>query len=372
MSTEQSKEQLRERILVELDRPLSRIGIAALESFLDLPGVAENWSPEKLLWDQLTMVFNEGLPFALLGNNESAKGLRERIGKSIQQGGPASLLVLRDFSEIHAGALLTYWQANVKFLPRQKNRMTPDIEAVWDEGINLDVEVTRADVRRIHQGVQKGIESLTGILMPSDTAWNIVSYVADASNNDDLEAILNSAIVLKPGEHDGKENRWFVRAVPLEQRDDVVGPNSQNLFAPGWWPLGEPGYFVNGTLIGPGGNQVVSHRSLVPLTSYINPIRYKAEKQQGRSDNPFLIAVDVFELPRAHKRLLSELDSYFPDWHHVSGVLLFEPRFYVGVEKKVWIVSLHVNPKALKPLPNQLITLLGREPISVEFNLSES
>lgn len=92
-----------------------------------------------------------------------------------------------------------------------------------------------------------------------------------------------------------------MKAVALEQRDEVVGTHSLELFAPDWWPSDEPSYFATGTLLGATGNPIVLIRSLVPLASYMNPILRKATSGQRRLGNPYLIAVDVSELPRAHE-----------------------------------------------------------------------
>lgn len=165
--------------------------------------------------------------------------------------------------------------------------------------------------------------------------------------------------------------RWYARAVPLDQRDAVVGAHSTELFGPDWWPNNEPAYFSSNTLIGASENPVVLLRSLIPLASYMNPILRKATSGQRRAGNPYLIALDVTELPRAHERIVNDLVAYFKIWDHVSAALVFEPRFYVGLERKEWVVSIHLNSTASIALPPQLAILSGRGRLSIEFMLSE-
>ena len=273
-------------------------------------------------------------------------------------------------SEVHAGALLSNFGAKVEFVPRQAYP-TPDIEASWGNGITVDVEVARGEVRQLHQAVQSAVSALADILQAGDMGWNLVGFIADASNSVDLSAIFDATIKLLPGQSAEDVGRWCARAVPLEQRDAVVGAHSTELFAPAWWPANKPCYFSSSALIGPSGNPEVLLRSLIPIAPYTNPILRKANGGQRRPGNPYLIALDVTELLGAHERIAPDLVGYFQIWDHVSAVLLFEPRFYIGVERKGWIVSIHPNPTAVVPLPAQLAAHSDRGRFSVEFILSE-
>lgn len=357
---------LRERILASLQRPLTTLGIEALDSFLSLPFV-EDWSPENMYLSEVSSVFDIGLPFSLLAGNATAEAHRRQIGLATGKGGraPASLI-----SEVHAGALLSKWGANVKFVPRQAHS-TPDIEATWDDGLTLDVEVARGETRQLHKAVQDGLEAFTGALQPGDVAWNVVGFIADASNPGDLAAMFEAGHALCPGQIAESTGRWYVQAVPLARRDELVGAHSTELFGPNWWPSDEPSYFSTSTLLGAIGNPVVFLRSLVPLASYMNPILRKATGGQRHPGNPFLIAVDVSELPRAHERIANDLIEYFKIWDHVTAVLLFEPRFYIGVKRKEWVVSIHPNPSATIGLPLPFAELSEQGRFSMQFTLSE-
>nr|WP_294866553.1 hypothetical protein [uncultured Pseudogulbenkiania sp.] len=356
---------LRNRILEAISRPLTEVGNSALESFLGLPHV-ERWNPDNMYLRELSYVFDVGFPFSFLRENTTAESHKQKFGAAIGRGesAPSSLS-----SEVHAGALLINWGATVSFVPRQ-NTPTPDIEATWGDGVVVDVEVARGETRQLHMAVQNGIDAFVWALQPGDVAWNITAFMADASNSEDLAAMFEAATILQPEQSAEEYGKWYVRAVPLSLRDDVVGSRTIELFGPAWWPNNEPSYISTSTLIGSMGNPVVQLHSLVPLVSYMNPVLRKASSGQGRPGNPYLIALDVSELPRAHERIVDDLRGYFEIWSHVSAVLLFEPRFYTGFERKEWVVSIHRNPHANISLPEHLAAV-SQERRSIVFTLTE-
>jgi len=358
-------EHLRNRILEAIPRPLTEVGSRALESFLDLPHV-ESWNPDNMYLCELSNVFDVGLPFSFLRENSTARAHKWEFGAAISRGerAPSSLS-----SEVHAGALLSYWGAAVSFVPRQ-DTPTPDIEATWGDGVMVDVEVARGETRQLHMAVQNGISAFVGALQPRDVAWNVTAFMADASNSEDLSAMFEAATILQPEQSAEAYGKWYVRAVPLGLRADVVGAHTIELFGPTWWPNNEPNYFSTSTLIGSTGNPVVQLRSLIPLASYMNPVLRKANSGQGRPGSPYLIALDVSELPRAHERIVDDLRGYFEIWSHVSAVLFFEPRFYAGFERKEWVVSIHRNPGAAISLPEHLAAV-GPERRSIDFTLTQ-
>lgn len=354
---------LNNRIRTVLPHSLSEIGDAALESFLALP-CATAWHPSNLWMRQISMIFDVGLPFALLGSNLSAEAYRQEIGNAIANENYASLSC---WSELQAGALLSNWGAKVTFIKRVKGVRTPDLEADFSDEAVMDVEVTRGEIRQLHTAVKDGLENLAGALVAGDVDWNVICFFADASNAGDINAAFNAAIGLSPYEIKEEHGHWAVRAVPLEQRDDVV---RAKMFAPEWWPSDEPDFSVTSTLIGTKSSPVIAFRSLIPMASYMNPIRSKADRSQGNPEHPYLIALDTSEMPRAHERIIGDLNSYFANWNHVSGVMLFESRFWVGVESKEWIVSIHANPHAHLSLPGGVARMADGKRHSVRFVLS--
>lgn len=356
---------IRERLLEAISGQLTNRGAMALDAFLELPGI-DLWQPESVHLREVSTAFDVGLPFSFLRNNRTADAHKVQWGFALARGEQFNPSLA---SEVHAAALLSGWGADVAFIPRGFTP-TPDIAASWSSGEVVDVEVARGETKQLHAAVQDGVAAFAGALRPGDVEWHIVGFIADASAPAELAAMFESAIKLRPGEFAEAPTRWYVQAVPLDGREDVVGADSVELFCPSWWPANQPTYFSTSTLIGSGSNPVVLLRSLIPHASYTNPVVRKANSGQRREGNPYLIAVDVSELPRAHEQLVPDLHGYFSIWEHVSGVLLFEPRFYFGAGRKEWVVSIHRNAAAAIALPASLTELADRGRFTVEMQLS--
>lgn len=150
-----------------------------------------------------------------------------------------------------------------------------------------------------------------------------------------------------------------------------MGARCRELLGPEWWPDDEPTFFSNATLLNGRGNLVVMLRSLVPETSYLNPIMRKAEHGQHAPGRPFVIALNVSELPRAHERLQTEIERNFPLWDHVSGVLIFILWFYVSSKTKAYKFRMFSNPYVSAPLPEQLVNLSEQKLHELEFEICE-
>lgn len=353
-------------ILATIKRPLSHVGIRALRAFLGLPHL-EGWRPPDLYYQRLSQIFDIGLPLSFLDGNQSGRRHRDELGRAVSrnEATPTSIM-----SEIHAAAVLTHWGANVQFIPVSKTP-TPDLEVVWGSERPLTVEVVRAETKDLHEEVKCGLESFVGALQPGDVEWNLACFVADASKASDLNEMLEAAIRLRCNENAEEPGRWSVKAVPLVLRDEVLGGRTDELHGPSWWPSDEPEYLATATMIGMNKNPVIRIASLVPQTSYLNPIDRKASSGQHKNGCPYLIACEVTNLPRAHERVVHELGNYFKIWPHVSGVLLYELRFWAGVEKKEWVLSLHHNSFSTHPLPQRMSDFEGGKRFSVVSQLLE-
>lgn len=333
---------LSDRVKAFINCQLNTTGEAALRAFSTLPGL-KNWNPEILCGRKVNDMFNLGLAFSIIGDNPSADKLRSKVKQSIS-------LNPSDLSELHAGALLSHWETNPTFIEPIRNKRTPDLECSFPNGLILDVEVVRADIKHNHINLQNNLINFTDTLLPSDINWNIACFMADASIDQELSNVFDTAISLKLGESKEVSDRWKVVAVAQEQLPDFLAQVS--MLTPEWWPQDCPSYIASSSLLG--GSSHVFIDSQVPIVEYVGPIRRKAERHQNRDGRPFLIAMDSTELPRAHSRIHHELENFFLQWDHVSGVLVFEPRFPFGWWSKEYHWSIHPNPHAKIPLPTKL------------------
>lgn len=358
---------LKELIVSALPNRLSPLGLRSLDSFLNLE-LAPAWRPADLHLGEISRVFNVGLPLAMLGPNLSAEGHRKVISEAVSKHLQIPVSVS---SEVHVAALLRHWGAEVAFVPRGAEP-TPDIRARWTNDLTVDVEVTRGETKQLHSAVQEGLQQLSGALRPGGLPWNIIAFTADASNPKILSAMLEAATNLTPGQSSGEDGEWFLNVVAEDQREEVTGAFAVELFRPSWWPRDQPAYFASSVLVGAPGNPAVVLRSLIPKASYANPIRRKAASRQRLESNPYVIALDVTDLPEAHERISIDLSGFLELWDHVSAVLLFQPVFYVGADKKEFLVSLHLNPAAKLILPTELASFGSRGKMTIEFKLGES
>jgi len=128
--------QLRQRILGALPGALSGVGERAVEAFLALEGISM-WRPARLGVLQLSFVFDIGLPFALIGENPSAKPLAMRAGDTARDGRYPEPDVWR---VVHAGALLSHWGAAINFVTDAASTSVRLEVALPDSG-TLEVQV---------------------------------------------------------------------------------------------------------------------------------------------------------------------------------------------------------------------------------------
>ncbi len=160
-----------------------------------------------------------------------------------------------------------------------------------------------------------------------------------------------------------------MRAYPPEQRELVVGREAEALHAPGWWPRDDAKHVTVQTILGKEFSPCVKFVSLYPTISYLNPISSKANRPQGDPTHAYLIAVDISDLPRAHERAANELNNALCCWQRVSAVMLFDYRPWIGVDKKEWMISLHLNPYGKIPLPTELVSYADPINRSIAFDL---
>jgi hypothetical protein len=90
----------------------------------------------------------------------------------------------------------------------------------------------------------------------------------------------------------------------------------------------------------------------VPYSSYINPVMKKGDHPQGQAGRPFLVVVNIANLPGAFTEMPRILTGYLPLWNSISGILLYHD--FSHVEKMGWLWRLINNPFAEVPLPEGL------------------
>ena len=112
--------------------------------------------------------------------------------------------------------------------------------------------------------------------------------------------------------------RWLLRAEVPNREPDALVIGDQTDDRPEWWLSGNVrAFLIHGTAAGPNATTAppqVRIRYGVPFTAYINPIQNKADRSQDSSDHPFVIGIDVQELPGAFEAFRKELPAFFSNW----------------------------------------------------------
>ena len=337
-----------------------------VDSFFAIEG-AKYWKPEGVLLREVSYVIDIGLVLSIIGNNSLPYDYRQKINEAVKLG---SNLPPNLWSELLVAALLKYHDADIQFVPRSTSK-TPDLRVSWKYGNVIDVEVTRAEVRLLHKSVQDRVHDFVQTLTPSDVDWHLVCFVSDASNQEILTAAFDAAVELVPGQRAEETGLWYVEAVPLPERDKIVGGQYCELFRPKWWLHDEPAFFSVATFLNGKGNPVVRLSSLLPRTSYLNPIMRKANHGQHTEGRPYVIALDASDLPSASNRLLPDIEGNFPIWKHVSGILILSPIFYTTSRTKELMFRVFSNPYADYPMPNQLIDFSNCASHKLEFKICQ-
>jgi len=200
-----------------------------LEGFLALTGVSV-WHPNRLGIRELSYIFDIGLPFALIGDNASAKPHAMYVADCVRDGRqPAD----DRWRVVHAGALLSHWGAAVQF-KADPTEWSPQLELQLQSGETLNVDV-----------------------------WS------------------------------------------------------------------------------------------APMALMTGPVKESSSIEHA--ERAHILLVDVRGTGSRHEEISATLAAAFERSHLLSGVVSFEPRFWIGIEQKEWLHLARRNPNATVPVPVDIL-----------------
>lgn len=323
--------------------------IRAFESLLD----EEGWRPENPYLGGFDPIIELGLLATILLDAPNSRKPLLEVMRSIRRSG------LRDAdlaAEIHMAAMLVHAGHAVEFVPRTKGKKTPDLR-VLSYLQPIDVEVRRAQLRGAHNEFQQRLRSISDRFDLRDDA-DIVVHLGEAATAEIDEEVLRTAASI-PVDHCAEvKGLWRVAAYkppPSPGPDGLHDLVVENKIDPEWWS--RPSFFSVRTQLNGARAPRFEIGGQVPLASYFNPIRDKADRPQRSGDFPYVIAIDTSSLPDAHKRLLPELHTAAPAWDHVSGVLMAYPFF--AISQAEWRAALFRNPHATLGLEQSFLPGVG-------------
>lgn len=304
------------------------------------------WRPTNPYLGGFLPIIEIGILANRLNTVESA---RERIADAVTKITNEGSWSASNIAELHVGALLTQLGCRIRYLtPLKVSQVrTPDLVCNFAEGVTIDIEVARANEKDGHRVHKENMRVLSDAINLSDDA-NYAIFVADRVTEEVAENIVEALIELLPGQRNEDAGKWAVVAGYPDEHERFVGGAGHEELIPAWWGDG-PNFKNVMTRIGSSHSPVTLITTKVPMESYLNPIRRKAERPQRTGNHPYLIVLDTTRIPGAFERLGSELSPYFQIWSDVSGVLLELPFF--AFQDQSWRCSLLRNRHANKCLP---------------------
>jgi hypothetical protein len=326
---------------------LTPLGRRSIDAFRVLPA-GQCWAPTSFLGLEIATIFDTGLPLALINDSENSAEIIAILSTNLN-GAPQlhDTAYQSTVAELHACALLNAQGFPAKFVPRADHR-TPDLRIHTDQ-MRVDIEVARGSRKSQHEEARKHLQDFVGGIQPGDLDHNIAFFFADINNPTHRNHAFDAAMTLVVGSTATDNKNWSVVAVCSSVGNDF--PSELATLQPSWWPKVSASFVVSAVRTGVQPTYVYI-KCLPPRTDYINPLRRKAEKFQGTAGMPFLIALECSELPNVFEQIEGEVAPYWPLWHHVSGILVFEPRFWTVGTHKSYVWKLLRNPHAKNPLPS--------------------
>jgi hypothetical protein len=219
----------------------------------------------------------------------------------------------------------------------------------------MAVEVTVGRRKRKHVECEALACNLANDLYRTDRDFDLIVELLDPTNREDREAIVTMAETISSGQTKEIQGRWQLRAEKISREPGVFWIAGQDA-RPLWWSVAHARCFViHGDVATPESRRAPPHVHVsfgVPYESYINPVMRKANFPQGTPGIPFLIVLDVSNLPGAFAELPRAIAGFLPIWEVVSGILLFDQ--FVHPERVGWRWRLLQNPYASMNLPDAL------------------
>jgi hypothetical protein len=356
MSSEQDLYSRIENDLPGYQRDCLPIVRESINAISDLPGL-ENWTPSAKFCHELLPV---GLPLGLLSESSGCELLKRRIATTLlKEAKPAP----GDFAEISGAALCVALGATKIHQVRTSTIQTPDFIISWPSqagSLDTDLEITSAAMKVSHIERNQTANRIAHQLHCADRMHDIVLHYIDPPTEADLSQIMKAASKIKPEEVIQDPGKWIIRAAVPDRAPSVLLVAGIDDNSPDWWPRKQiTGFVVNQVLAGPGAKIAPPQTRVhycVPFTAYINPVQKKADYPQGGDSRPFIIAIDITDLPGAYQQFRKLLIDYFPLWSRVSAILTFSQ--WTHPSRIGWRWGLLPNPDSRYALSEDILQKL--------------
>ncbi len=336
---------------LQLRAPSGSLARTLVESVEQLPGLTE-WSLPEPVGARFLEIFKWGLAITSTRSLPGIEELQTAFGRQVvATGAPTE----ETFAELSAAALcVSLGSIAAGHIPTGPGR-TADWRMVWPEAAEIDVEVTVARRKERHVRRQTEATELAAELFDSARRCDLVVNLVDPTNPRDRTAVVKATKAISCGESQSVPGRWSIQAEPANREAGTVWTNGQDS-APDWWSQDGARSCAFVQQVDERDTAVVTSQVRVwfgvPYVAYVNPVMRKADSPQGTEGLPFLIAVDVSQLPGAFAEIPRVALGFLPFWTAVGGILLF--RSLADFDRVGWSWRLVRNPHAAVQLPESL------------------
>lgn len=314
---------------------------------------------EKLPELDAMQVIRWGFPLTYIDKSCLSESLFKKILKSILMTGlpPADT-----FAELQAISFLFALGATSGNKIPTYNDKVHDFDLKWlDE--TIEIEVTKASTKDAHISRTDQATIICEEIFSKIKSFDIHLYLADILSDSSRTKLLISASSLECGQIISEKNKWHLQGIPIERNVYELYKVEKNEYKPSWWPKEVANLFTLKQFgAGPESKSAPPQLRInyaVPLTGYLNPAKKKARNFQGTRKNPFLILIEVNNLPDAISAFNTGINDLLNRWSHISGIILFFD--YFSHKEIGWEFKLFVNQNAKRSLPKGLIHKIGKQ-----------
>lgn len=327
--------------------------IVSFEAFL----IANNVDLSPFQRFDAQKVISWGLPISFLNKECFSDPIFAKIIDSILENGAPDP---NDFSEIQTIPLLFALGATSVEKVIENNERVHDFNVIWSDAL-VEVETTKASTKASHIERSKQAYSITELLFNLNMKYDVHAYISDLLEDDLIRSLLKAASNMKCGEVYSNEELWQLECHEITRNIYEIYKVNSSRIKPKWCPKGVANLFsIKQMLAGPESEtappQVLCNYA-VPITGYLNPVKKKARRFQGSSNRPYLIVIDVNNLPNPFVAFEEGLKYRLSKWLHVSGVLIYHN--YSSQNEIGWEWQLYNNLNAKRPLPGNLVEKYG-------------
>jgi len=323
------------------------------------------WEPSIVNPSDALKVVDWGIPLVQIKRMSheitNLNPLRQKIGSAIAtEGEPNS----SDLAELDVAALMIL--NNVQKLKRvqvETNR-TPDFHVQWDEQI-VELEVTKALTKDAHTQLYNFADELRQKIFGRKLPWIISVFFTAKLSDADIHSLYETLDEQKPGRYSGSSGKWWlsieVPPAPVPQAEFNTKIDFSKIGYPknDGWPS-EIAKGQNSVAISLDNPEkgMISVRLVgvfpgVPVRNYLNRLQRKVERMQASGHSPFMIGIDIGDLPDGYNEYMRLLPMYLKEYPAISAVLLFERQ--AKANKFVWVWELYLNSEAKYPLPSAML-----------------